>query len=325
MPKLIPIFGALITTLIAGALASGAVTGKLRTVGVVFGANSSTARPYEEAFRAGMRDLGYVDGKNVKILTRYANGDASRVPKLRTELVALPVEVLVATNKAVREAGRATRAIPIVCPTMGDPLRDRLVASLAHPGGNLTGLSIMAWETDTKRLELLTETVPNLVHVGVLFDGADSSLVAEVESLKPTARRLGLTIHELRIGNLEDVRIVLKATEKEHVQALLVIDSAITLLHIEEIMRLAAHRLPIVSEGREWAERGGLLAYAPDYPSMWKQAATYVDKILRGAKPGDLPIEQPTRFVFVASARAAKTLHLAIPQSILLQADEIIQ
>jgi ABC-type uncharacterized transport system substrate-binding protein len=261
----------------------------------------------------------------VKLLTRYAKGDASQVPKLLSELLAIPVQVLVASTKAVREARKAMKSVPIVCPAMGDPLRDGLVASLAHPGGNLTGSSSVAWETDTERLEMLMEAVPGLSDVGVLFDASDPSLVAELESLKRIARSLGLTIHPLGIGNLEDVRTVLKAADRERLQAMLIIDTAVTELHSEEIMRLSAHRLPIVSEGREWAERGALLTYAPDYLSMWKRAAGYVDKILRGAKPADLPIEQPTKFVLIVNTRAARTLRIAVPQSILLQADEIIQ
>jgi putative ABC transport system substrate-binding protein len=150
-------------------------------------------------------------------------------------------------------------------------------------------------------------------------------LVAELEWLRPAFHRLRLTIHELGIRNLEDIRTVLKALEREHLQALLILDSATTELHSGEIMRSVAQRLPVVSEGREWAERGALLTYAPDYLAMWKRAAAYVDKILKGAKPADLPIEQPTKFLFIVNARAAKTLRIAVPQTILLQADEVIQ
>lgn len=277
------------------------------------------------AFREGLRELGYVDGKNVTIIARYANGDVTQVPTVIDQLIALPVDIIVVSPKAVQVAKQKTTTIPIVCPDMGNPVRDGLVTSLAHPGGNLTGAYALDTETNAKRLELAIELVPALKNVGVMFDATDLSLVANAKALRTLAQRIGVSVRSLAVRDWNEIRSALSRIERDRVQALMIFDNPLTELHLDAIMKLVAHRLPVVSEGRDWARAGALLTYGADYHDMWKHSAIYVDKILKGAKPGDLPIEQPTRFDLMVNMRTAKVLDVTVPQSILLRADEIIR
>jgi ABC-type uncharacterized transport system substrate-binding protein len=298
---------------------------KLPTIGLIFGSDSSAAQPYEEAARAGLRDLGYIDGENVAILSRYANGDVRRVPVLLRDLIALPVDVLFVSPKAVQAAKKASRTIPIVCPTMDNAVRDGLVASLARPGANLTGISVLGTEADSKRLQLISEMVPNLRRLHVLFDATEPSAVSDVKELSTLARSVKVVLRALGVSSLEEIQAAFRTIETDRPQALIVFDNALTEQYIDVIMRFAAHRVPTISEGRDWAKAGALLTYAPDYHNMWKRGATYVDKILKGTKPADLPIEQPTKFELVVNLKTAKALGLTIPESILLRADEVIR
>jgi len=191
---------------------------KLPTIGLFFFVDSSIAKPYEEAARAGMRDLGYVDGRNVTILPRYANGNVSQVLPILRELIALPVDVLFVSPKVVRAAKEATRTIPIVCPTMGNAVRDGLAASLARPGANLRGISVLGTEADAKRLELIREMVPNLRRLDVLFDATDPSLVTDLKELSTLARSVGVTVHALGVGSLEEIQAALRIIERAHTQ-----------------------------------------------------------------------------------------------------------
>ena len=277
------------------------------------------------AFREGLRELGYVDGKNVTIIARYANGDVTQVPTVIDQLIALPVDIIVVSPKAVQVAKQKTTTIPIVCPDMGNPVRDGLVTSLAHPGGNLTGAYALDTETNAKRLELAIELVPALKNVGVMFDATDLSLVANAKALRTLAQRIGVSVRSLAVRDWNEIRSALSRIERDRVQALMIFDNPLTELHLDAIMKLVAHRLPVVSEGRDWARAGALLTYGADYHDMWKRSAIFVHKILKGAKPGDLPIEQPTRFDLMVNMRTAKVLDITVPQSILLRADEIIR
>jgi len=298
---------------------------KLPRIGQVWFSNPSIAGPYDSAFRDGLRELGYVDGKNVTIVARYANSDVTQLPVLLDQLIALPVDVIVVTPKAVQVARKRIATIPIVCPDMGNPIRDGLVASLAHPGGNLTGGYALDTETNAKRLELMIEIAPGAKTVGVMFDGNDVSLVANAKALRSLAQTVGVSVRTFAVRDWNEIQAAFSAIERDRLQALMIFDNPLTEVHLKAIMRYAAHRLPVVSEGRDWAKAGALLAYGADYHDMWKHGAVFVDKILKGAKPGDLPIEQPTKFDLLVNMRTAKALGIAIPQSILLRADEVIR
>jgi ABC-type uncharacterized transport system substrate-binding protein len=311
--------------LIASGFAYADEARKLPRIGQVWFSNPSIAGPYDSAFRDGLRELGYVDGKNVTIVARYANSDVTQLPVLLDQLISLPVDVITVTPKAVQIARQKTTTIPIVCPDMGNPIRDGLVASLAHPGGNLTGGYALDTETNAKRLELMIEIAPGAKTLGVLFDGNDVSLVANANALRSLAQTVGASLHTFAVRDWSEIQAAFSAIERDRLQALMIFDNPLTEIHLEAIMRHAAHRLPVVSEGRDWARAGALLAYGADYHDMWKHGAVFVDRILKGAKPGDLPIEQPTKFDLLVNMRTAKALGIAIPQSILLRADEVIR
>jgi putative ABC transport system substrate-binding protein len=208
---------------------------------------------------------------------------------------------------------------------MGNPIRDGLVASFAHPGGNLTGGYALDTESNAKRLELMIEIAPGAKTVGVMFDGNDVSLVANANALRSLARTVGVNVRTFAVRDWTEIQAAFKAIERDRLQALMIFDNPLTEIHLDAIMRHAAHRLPVVSEGRDWARAGALLAYGADYHDMWKHGAVFVDKILKGAKPGDLPVEQPTKFEMVVNMKTARALGITIPQSILLRADEVIR
>ena len=218
-----------------------------------------------------------------------------------------------------------TVAIPIVCPDMGNPVRDGLVASLAHPGGNLTGAYALDTETNAKRLELIIEAVPGMKTLAVMFDGGDVSLAANSKALRSLAQSVGVNVRTFAVRDLNEIQAALGAIERDRLKALMIFDNPLTETHLEAIMRSAAHRVAVVSEGRDWARAGALLTYGADYHDMWKHSAIYVDKILKGIKPGDLPIEQPTKFDLMVNVKTAKALGITIPESVLLRADEIIR
>jgi putative ABC transport system substrate-binding protein len=317
----------LITLLaIAAGLTGAEEPRKPPRIGQVYGTNPITARPFDEAFRQGLRSLGYVDGQNILLLPRYAHGDAARFPALLSELIALDVDVLVVAGTAVPAAARATRTIPIVCPTMDDPVTAGFADSFAHPGANVTGLYGLYLETDAKRLELAMEAVPGLRRAGIMFEGSDPSVASQADAFRMFAYGVGVTVHPVGVRNLEEIETALEGIGRNRPQALIVVHTPLTLLHRQRIITaFASHKVPVISDGREFTEAGALLSYSPDYPEMWGRGALYVDRILKGAKPGDLPIEQPTKFELIVNLRTAKALGITIPESILLRADEIIR
>ena len=298
---------------------------KIPRIGEVFFSTSLIAGPYDSAFRDGLRELGYVDGKNVTIVTRYANSDVSRLPVVLEELISLPVDIIVVTPKAVGMARQMTATIPIVCPDIPNPVRDGLVVSLAHPGGNLTGAYALDTETNAKRLEMIIESVPSLKTLGVMFDGNDASLAANSKALHSLAQSVGVNLRTFAVRDWNEIQAALGAIERDRLKALMIFDNPLTETHLEAIMRHAAHRVAVVSEGRDWARAGALLTYGADYHDMWKHSAKYVDKILKGIKPADLPIEQPTKFDLIVNVKTARSLGITIPQSILFRADEVIR
>jgi len=309
-------------------LAGGAQQpGKVYRIGILSTVSASTYESLIGLLRHRLRDLGYDDGKNLVIEYRWAQGELDRLPGLAAELVALKVDVIVThSDPGARAAKQATTTIPIVVVTMSDPLRSGLVASLARPGGNLTGFSIVDRELDLKRLELLKEVVPKASRLGVLgVQGTHPSDVSE--ELSAAARSMGVGLHRVRVRVVDDFPGAFSAMAKEGVSALLVANFAWLYDHTAEVAALALkHRLPTIGGSTiRFAQGGGLLAYGPSVPDLWRRAAGHVDRILKGAKPGDLPIEQPTKFELVINLKTAKALGLTIPQTLLLRADQVIQ
>jgi putative ABC transport system substrate-binding protein len=283
--------------------------------------------PYTEAFQRGLREFGYLEGQNIVIEHRSAEGKADRLPALASELVRLKVDVIVAVSTpAALAAKQATTTIPIVIAYVGDPVGSGLVASLARPGGNITGVSALNVEYSVKWVELLKETIPTLSRVAVLSNPANPNHVALGREVQGAARALGVTCQVYEVRAPEELEGAFTAMTKARADGLLVLPYPFTFVHARRIADLATKsRLPAVFGFRESVEAGGLIAYAANAPDMFRRAAAYVDKILKGAKPADLPVEQPTKFELVINLKTAKALGLTIPQSILLRADEVIQ
>jgi putative ABC transport system substrate-binding protein len=281
-----------------------------------------------QAFRDGLRELGYVEGKNLQLEVRWGEGKLERLPTLAAELVQLKVDVIVAASSpSVVAASQATRTIPIVMPTSSDPVGDGLVASLARPGGNITGLSQMAPELGEKRLQLLREMFPKVSHaMAVLWNPDYVGMRARFEQARVAAPAVGLTVRSVEVRDTRELDAAFEAIIREHPDALLLLVDPLTLSQRSRIVEFAAEqRLPAIYETSDFVDVGGLISYGPNGLELFRRAATYVDKILRGAKPADLPIEQPTKFELVINMRAAKALGIKIPESILLRADKVIE
>jgi len=280
-----------------------------------------------QAFRQGLRDAGYAEGRDVVIEWRSANGDFALVPQLVADLVRSKVDVMVIDSTvATRAAKRTTSTIPIVMALVGDPVGSGLVETLAHPGFNITGLSAMAPELSVKRLQLLTETFPRLTRVGVLWDPGTPWHTQAVEDLRAAAPSLSIEVKFVGARIPEEFVPAFSVFHRAHVQALEVLTSALSYSHRATLLELASKaRLPTIYSARQYVYEGGLMSYGTNYSELMRRAAGYVDKILKGAKPGDLPIEQPTKFELVVNLKTARALGLTIPESILLQADEVIR
>ncbi len=280
-----------------------------------------------EAFRQGLGELGYVEGQNIAIESRWAGGKDERLPALAAELVRSKVDVIVAQSGAATKAvQQTTRTIPIVMSLVNDPVGSGFVASLARPGGNVTGLTTMSPDLVSKRLELLKEVIPKVSRVAVLRNPTNKDHALLLKEVEGAARSLSVQPQTFDARGSEEFDGAFAAMTREHASALLVLGDPMFFLHRTRIADLAAkQRLPTMFVQREHAEAGGLMAYGANLSDMFRQAATFVDKILRGAKPGDLPIEQPTKFELIINLKTAKALGLTIPPSLLLLADEVIQ
>jgi len=292
--------------------------------------NLAAAPHLREAFLQGLRDLGYVEGRNIVIEYRDAEGKPERLPALAAELVALKVDVIVAPNTvAALPAKQATRTIPIVFTVSVDPVSDQLVTSLARPGGNVTGLTALAPDLVGKRLELLKQVVPRVNRVAVLWQPGAFGEHTEKDMLnraEVAARALGVRLQFLEARGPAEFDRAFSEMAKARAGALTVGGTAMFIGERGRLVDLAAeNRLPAVYPWKEFVDAGGLMSYGPSLADLYRRAANYVDKILKGAKPGDLPIEQPTKFELVINAKTAKTLGLTIPHSLLLRADEVIQ
>ena len=280
-----------------------------------------------EAFRKGLRELGYVEGQNIAIEFRFAEGREEGLPDLAAELVRLKVDVLVANGAvAIRAAKQATTTIPIVMAEVGDPVRTGLVASLARPGGNITGSTILGPELGPKRLQLLKEVVPKLSRVAFLWNPANPSNRLHFEDIQRGAKALGVALQSLEIQSPDGFDSAFTAITRERPDALIMTADPLHRLHVGRVIEFAArHRIPAMYQLREHVEAGGLVSYGVSLPDLFRRAAAFVDKILKGVKPADLPVEQPTKFELVTNLKTAKALGLTIPQLLLLRADEVIR
>jgi putative ABC transport system substrate-binding protein len=278
-------------------------------------------------FRDGLRDLGYVEGKSIAIEYRWAEGDYTRFPTLIKELIAAKVAIIVtAGTPATLAVKKATTSIPVVMIAVGDPVGTGIVSSLRLPGGNITGLTSISPELDGKRLELLREVVPGISHVAVLWNSSSPLQVVAEKQTRAAADALGMKMLSLGVRSKEDIEEAFGQMLKQRPQALLVLADRLFLHHRERIMAFALeHRLPGVHAYRELVDAGGLMSFGPSYAGMHRRAAIFVDRILRGAKPGDLPVERPASFELVVNLKTAKAFGLTIPESVVLRATEIVR
>ena len=302
-------------------------TGKPYRIGFLGNSTAALEANLVGPFRAGLRDLGYVEGRNVLIEYRWTEGKYERFPALIGDLVALKVDVIVtAGTPATLAVKKATTSIPLVMVAVGDPVGTGIVPSLSRPGGNITGLTSISTEMDGKRLELLREVIPNVSHVAVLWNAASPLQVLAEKQTRAAAQVLRMNVLSLGVRTIEEIEGAFAAIVRERPGALLVLADRLFLHHRARIMDFAArHRLPGVHAYRELVEAGGLMSFGPSYADMHRRAAYFVDRILKGAKPADLPVERPATFELVINLKAAKALGLTIPQSVLLRATEVIQ
>jgi len=317
----------IITVVVGGTIAQAQQPAKIPRIGFLIGSSPSANAARIEAFRQGLRELGYLEGKNIVIEFRSAEGKLDRLPDLASELVRLKVDVIVTAGPINnRPAKEATSTIPIVMGFDNDPVGNGFVASLARPGGNMTGLSNLAPELSGKQLELLKEIVPKLSRVAVF---GNSKEPANPQSLKEVERAAGafrMKLQYLDILSPKDIETAFRAASKGRAEAVLILGNFILNPHRAQVADLAAgSRLPAIYNAVEWVEAGGLVSYGTSIPDLFRRAATYVDKILKGRTPQDLPVEQPMKFEFVINLKTAKQIGLTIPQWTLMKADRVIK
>jgi putative ABC transport system substrate-binding protein len=319
------LFLLLALTVLAAPLATEAQEArKIARIGVL--SSGAPPDPFVEAFKQGLRELGYVEGRNISIEYRWAEGRNERLPGLAADLVRLKVDVIVASSQNAVAAQQATTAIPIVMPIITDPIRLGLVASLARPGGNATGFATQNDELPGKWMELVKETLPKVSRVAVLFQPTYDGGV-QLKASEAAARPLGVRLQALKVERPDDFATAFAEMQKNRAEALIVSSSPLFYVHRTRLVEFAAkHRLPTIYHQSEFVVgSGGLMSYGPDFHDLFRQSAAYVDKILKGAKPGDLPVQQPTKFALVINRRTAKALGLTIPSSLLLRADQVIE
>jgi putative tryptophan/tyrosine transport system substrate-binding protein len=277
------------------------------------------------AFRQQLRELGYVEGRNLIIEYRSADGRSERFPRLAAELVDMKVDLIVARGSLATQAAKnATRTIPVVMAAVGEPLQ--LVASLARPGGNVTGLSSLTVDTETKRLGLLRELLPGSKRIAVLYNLDNPANPSQWKELETAAPSMGVNLQLFDVRKPEGLEPAITAASQQHADGLIVGQDGLFVAYRKQVAELAAkYRLPAIYRSMESIEAGGLMAYGPNYSDLYRRAAIYVDKIFKGANPGDLPIEQPTKFELIINLKTAKALGITIPPSLLLRVDEVIQ
>jgi putative ABC transport system substrate-binding protein len=283
--------------------------------------------PLIGSFRAGMRERGYVEGRNLVIEERWASGDFEQLPRLARELIDLKVDAIVTVSTpALAAASKATKTIPIVIAASADPVASGFVASLARPGGNITGLTLMLDELSTKRLEILKELAPHVKRVAVLWSAGNPVYRRMLAKMEEAAPGLDMQIDAIKVRRVNDLESALRTVTAHQADALYVFEDPIFGTEQERIIKFAAQaRLPAIYGAQQFVEHGGLVCYAPSFEDLFRRAAGYVDRILKGAKPAELPIEQPTVFRLSVNLKAAQAAHIAVPESILLRADEVIR
>lgn len=313
----------LATLLAAGTVhAQGA---RLPKLGVVWFTSAAAAAPYETAFKEGLRSLGYVEGRSIDIITRYADGRPERLPALIAEEVSQQVDVLFLSSRALPVAKERVGRIPVVSAGYSDPVAEGFAASLAKPGGNFTGLSWSTSLTTKKRMELAREVLPGLRRIGLLFDPLDEQTRIEVKDARAAAIELGLELHEFEL-NASDPASSLDAIGRAKPQALFVSDFPLATHHRDRICAYAlANRIPLFSESYIFADAGAMVAFGADGVDLFRRGASYVDRILKGAKAGELPIEQPDRFLLIANQKTASEIGVRIPDVVIFRADRVIR
>jgi putative ABC transport system substrate-binding protein len=312
-------------TAAAWPVAARAQQAKVRTIGFLGTSTHSAWSRNVASFVQRLHELGWTEGSNLAIEYRWAEGREERYSEIAAEFLKLKVDVIVTSGGAVGTVRQATSITPIVFAVANDPVGTGLVASLARPGGNVTGLSNQASDLDAKRLELLREVVPNLYSLAIMANVGYPAAVLEMGAIQTNARKLGLDVTTVEIRRAEDITSGLTAL-KGHAEALYVVTDPLVASNRTRISTLAlGARLPTMHSVRDYVEAGGLICYGPSYPDLFRRAADYVDKILRGVKPSDLPVEQPTKFDLVVNLTTAKALELKIPEAFLLRADEVIE
>ena len=302
---------------------------KVYRIGTLRPGSRPTAPDWKQrwVFAEALRDLGWVQGRNIVIEDRWADGRTERLPALASELVRQGVDVIATRSwPAAVAAKQATTTIPIVIAGTGDPVATGLVQSLARPGGNITGLGDLDTELSAKRLEFLKEAVPNLARLAVLWNSADGGMTLRARAIQGAARTLGVTVRPLGVQEPEELDQAFAAMTQERPDALLVVSDLLTMLHRKRIIEFTAqHRMPAMYEVRGFVDAGGLISYGQNFDDSERRAALYVDRILKGAKPAELPVEQPTRFELVVNLKTAQALGLAVPETLLLRADQVIR
>ena len=320
--------GALAGGLLAAPLAAQAQpASSVRRIGFLSGSSPEAARGFVEEFRRGLRQRGYVEGQNIDVEYRWADGKADRLPGLVADLISLRVELIVAVaSPAAGAAHQATRTIPIVMVAVGNPVELGLAASLARPGGNVTGFTSYGPDLTAKQLDLLREAVPGMTRLAVLWTSANPLHPGTVRDLEELTRSRGIQVQSLKIVSPDEIEGAFRAAATGRAAAVWVVGDPMFSVHRARLAKLAMDaRLPTSFFWRGFVEAGGLMAYAPDFNHMYRQAATHVDKILKGAKPAELPIEEPTKFELVINLKTAKALGLTIPPSLLQRADQVIE
>ena len=321
------VVGILVLVLGCVGMALAQQSGKVARIGFLSGSSPSAVSARVEAFRQGLLELGYVEGKSIVIEYRYAEGKLDRLPALAAELVRLKVDIIVSGGPQVtRAAKEATGTIPIVMGFDYDPVGNGLIASLARPGGNITGLSTLAPELSGKQLELLKEIVPRLSRVAVLGTSPQPGYAQVLNEIELSAGALRVKLQYLDVLAPKDIETAFRAATKGRADAVVVLASAVLLPQRTQLAHLAVKsRLPATYQASEYVEAGGLMTYSVTIADLFRRAATYVDKILKGAKPADLPVEQPKKFEFIINLKAAKQIGLTIPPNVLARADRVIR
>ncbi len=300
---------------------------RMLRIGILIASSASVNSARLEAFRRRLREHGYVEGKNIVIEYRYAEGKLERLPELAAELVRLKVDVIVtAAGPAISAAKKASAMIPIVFATAADPVGSGYVSSLARPGGNITGLSLMRPDLDGKRLELLKEAFPKVARVAFLWRSGGARGNLNFTEMEAVAKALGLKLISLEVRSIDDFESAFARAKRERAQALITTTNPLIGNQRRQVLDFAAkNRLPAMYPDSEWVEAGGLMSYAPNYMDLWRRAADFVDKILKGTKPADIPVEQPMKFEFIVSLNAAKQIGVTIPPNVLVRADKVIR